>query len=78
VLPAHRRQGLGRALLAHVLATGRAIGAPRATLEVRASNTAAIALYSAAGFFQAAVRRDYYSKPIEDALVLWREPPDAA
>ena len=78
VLPAWRRQGLGAALLEHVLAVGAAIGAPRTTLEVRASNTPALALYQGAGFIQAAVRRDYYTKPIEDALVLWREPPEAS
>jgi ribosomal-protein-alanine N-acetyltransferase len=78
VLPAWRRQGLGAALLAHVLATGVAIGAPRTTLEVRASNAPALALYRAAGFVEAAVRRGYYTKPIEDALVLWREPQKAS
>ena len=74
VLPAWRRRGLGGALLGHVLTLGAAIGAPRTTLEVRASNAPALALYRAAGFVPAGVRRDYYSRPIEDALVLWREP----
>ena len=50
VHPSRRRQGLGRALLAHVLAEATALGAPRATLEVRASNAPAIALYEGGGF----------------------------
>lgn len=75
VHPSHRRQGLGRALLAHVLADAAAFGAPNATLEVRASNTAAIALYGAGGFAPAGVRRAYYTHPVEDALILWRGRP---
>ena len=72
VHPAHRRQGLGQTLLMHVLAEAEAIGAPHATLEVRASNTAAIALYERGGFSRAGLRRAYYTHPVEDALILWR------
>ena len=75
VHPAHRRQGLGRALLAHVLAEAEAFGAPNATLEVRASNSAALALYHAGGFARAGLRRAYYTHPVEDALILWRGRP---
>jgi ribosomal-protein-alanine N-acetyltransferase len=42
-------------------------------LEVRASNAAAIALYSAFGFHTESVRKNYYPNPLEDALVLARE-----
>jgi ribosomal-protein-alanine N-acetyltransferase len=76
VHPAWRRRGVGRALLAHVLAEATRLGAPRATLEVRTSNHAAIAMYEASGFVRAGVRRAYYTHPVEDALILWRE--DAA
>jgi ribosomal-protein-alanine N-acetyltransferase len=75
VHPSWRRQGVGLALLAHVLAEGAALGAPRATLEVRASNLPAIALYAAGGFIRAGLRPAYYTHPIEDALILWRNPP---
>jgi len=74
VHPEWRRRGLGRALLAHVLAEAAALGAPKATLEVRASNAPAIALYEAGGFVRTGVRRAYYTHPVEDALILWREP----
>lgn len=75
VHPTRRRQGLGRALLAHVVAEAAALGAPNATLEVRASNTAAIGLYEAGGFVRAGLRRAYYTHPVEDALILWRGRP---
>ena len=43
------------------------------TLEVRASNEAAIALYVKHGFVQAGVRKNYYQDPKEDALIMTRE-----
>jgi len=75
VLPEHRRGGVASALLERVLLDGAAKGAPRATLEVRCSNVAALKLYEKFGFSVAAVRRGYYTHPDEDALVLWRERP---
>lgn len=71
--PGFRAQGMGSALLERVLAEGRSLGARRATLEVRASNSAARRLYERLGFFVAGVRRNYYTSPVEDALVLWRD-----
>ncbi len=71
--PACRGLGLGTALMRHVLAEGRRLGARRATLEVRASNGGAIRLYEQLGFVVAGTRRNYYSSPAEDALILWHE-----
>ena len=73
VLPEMRRQGIGTRLLEFVLQNGAELGARRATLEVRRSNEAARSLYERFGFTVAGVRAAYYSKPVEDALVLWRE-----
>ena len=73
IRPALRAQGIGTALLKHVLAEGQHLGARRATLEVRASNAAARRLYERMGFYVAGVRRNYYSDPVEDALILWRD-----
>jgi [ribosomal protein S18]-alanine N-acetyltransferase len=73
VLAPFRRAGVATALLAHVLGQGVAFGARRATLEVRRSNEQARMLYERFGFTIAGVRRAYYTKPVEDALVLWRE-----
>jgi ribosomal-protein-alanine N-acetyltransferase len=73
VMPNLRRTGIGSTLLAFVLKKGVELGARRATLEVRRSNEAARLLYERAGFVVAGVRPGYYSKPVEDALVLWRD-----
>lgn len=73
VRPDCRRVGIGSTLLAFVLNKGVELGTRRATLEVRRSNDAARVLYERFGFAVAGVRPNYYSKPVEDALVLWRE-----
>ena len=57
VLPAFRRQGVARALLEHVLKEGSALGARRATLEVRRSNDPARLLYERFGFSVAEIGR---------------------
>ena len=75
VRPHLRGVGIGSALLHHVLAEAKDLGARRATLEVRASNEAARRLYERMGFYVAATRRNYYTKPVEDALILWRDEP---
>ena len=72
VRPGLRRQGLGRRLLAGVLDAAGSMGATRATLEVRRSNEPAIHLYLQAGFREAGIRRNYYTQPVEDALLLLR------
>lgn len=73
VAPAARRRGVATFLLRQVMAEAAAAGATRATLEVRASNRAALALYARLGFHVAARRPGYYTRPEEDALILWRE-----
>lgn len=66
-----RRQGIASALVQAVLEKTRAT---RATLEVRRSNLAALALYEKLGFQVTAVRSNYYQNPNEDGLILWRNP----
>ena len=73
VAPAARRRGLASRLLHDVMAEAAVAGGKRATLEVRASNNAALALYGRLGFHVAARRPRYYTRPEEDALILWRE-----
>ena len=68
--PDHRRGGIGRALLDHALAAGRARDCLLATLEVRRGNLPAIALYERAGFKITHVRPRYYQDNDEDALVM--------
>lgn len=69
VHPSVRRQGLGKRLTGLVLEAGRKMGLERAVLEVRASNEAAINLYSGLGFTRCGCRPAYYSEPVEDALL---------
>ncbi|MBH8575763.1 ribosomal protein S18-alanine N-acetyltransferase [Nostocaceae cyanobacterium CENA369] len=71
VHPQYQRQGLGQALLYSLLKTASDRGLERATLEVRASNLAAISLYQKFGFKTAGRRRRYYQDNGEDALILW-------
>jgi len=71
VEPDSRHRGVARALLARALGDGFHLGVRRATLEVRRSNIAAQQLYGTFGFSVAGVRREYYSSPVEDALILW-------
>ena len=73
VLPDLRRNGIASVLLRHVLREGARLGAVRATLEVRRSNDPARLLYERFGFSIAGVRKGYYSNPVEDALILWRD-----
>jgi len=70
--PDHRARGVAGRLLAHVLDAARAAGCNLATLEVRASNAPAIALYERAGFKTVHVRARYYQDDGEDALVMLR------
>ena len=68
--PQQRRQGLGSKVLQALLKEAAGEGAQHATLEVAASNEAAQALYAAAGFRTAGVRRAYYRNG-DDALIQW-------
>jgi ribosomal-protein-alanine N-acetyltransferase len=70
--PELRGRGYGAQLLDHAIAAAVATGCALATLEVRRSNTAAIALYERAGFKTVHVRARYYQDDGEDALVMLR------
>ena len=65
-----RRSGIGRALVAAAMRAAEGASVRSIYLEVRASNAAARALYTGAGFTTHSRRRGYYSNPSEDALVL--------
>ena len=68
--PDWRRQGIGRQLLVNLVELSITIGARRMTLEVRASNEVAQALYRSFGFDVAGRRPRYYTDDGEDALVM--------
>jgi len=66
-----RRAGIASALLGELFDRADRPG-EQYTLEVRLSNTPAIALYEEFGFRSAGVRRGYYHDNQEDALIMWR------
>jgi [ribosomal protein S18]-alanine N-acetyltransferase len=69
--PIRRREGIATAMIADLLRRIDGHNA-RFTLEVRESNTGAIALYMRFGFRAAGRRRRYYQDNGEDAVVMWR------
>ncbi len=73
VHPSYQGQKIGIRLLLSMFEEALLKGATRATLEVREGNTAAKALYRKFGFFQADLRKNYYTDNGENALVLWAE-----
>ncbi|MFO7961209.1 MAG: GNAT family N-acetyltransferase [Nitriliruptoraceae bacterium] len=74
VAPSARRRGIGRRLLGTLATELRTRGARALTLEVRAGNLGALALYRGAGFVVEGRRRRYYPDG-EDALLLWQHDP---
>ena len=73
VHPGFRRQGVARALILALIGELKQRGSHYLTLEVRASNTPARALYESLGFVLVGTRRNYYYNPKEDALILRKE-----
>jgi ribosomal-protein-alanine N-acetyltransferase len=65
-----RRRGIATALITALLE--RVGDDAQITLEVRKSNTGALALYERFGFRSAGVRRRYYADNGEDAVIMWR------
>jgi ribosomal-protein-alanine N-acetyltransferase len=70
VVESERRQGFASALVAEFLKRARGKSTCRFWLEVRGGNIPAIALYRKFGFEVESRRTNYYSHPMEDALVL--------
>ena len=70
VHPFYRRQGLARALLKELCAISESLGLAELYLEVRESNASARALYSSEGWESVGKRKNYYSHPLEDAVLM--------
>ncbi len=70
VRPDFRRRGVAEALLRALEARSRALRLSFLTLEVRAGNAAAVALYEKRGYRVVGRRKNYYEKPTEDAILM--------
>lgn len=68
-----RQSGAGTALLAAALSDLRSRGGESVYLEVRESNTGAIAFYSKHGFAKVGRRKDYYQDPVEAAVTMGKK-----
>lgn len=73
VHPDYRQRGIAFAMLKELMEKGKKRGIERYTLEVRAGNAAAIHLYEKLGFASAGIRKNFYEKPKEDAVIMWTE-----
>lgn len=72
VLPSAREKGIGTALTRALIEAGEQRNIQVFTLEVRVGNASAIHIYEKLGFVSAGVRKGFYEKPKEDALIMWR------
>jgi ribosomal-protein-alanine N-acetyltransferase len=70
VQKACRKKGIGKELLGNLIERARQNQVFSITLEVRSSNQAAQSLYTAYGFIAIAIRKKYYQKPEEDAVIM--------
>lgn len=73
---AYRGKGIGKKLTERLLEEGRRCGLRAFTLEVRVSNQSAIHVYEKLGFASEGIRKRFYEKPVEDALIMWKREPE--
>ncbi len=73
VLPAFRRNHIGKALIEALLRQAKKKGAVKTFLEVRKSNLPAISLYQSVGFSRLGERNRYYPDNLEDAVIMVKE-----
>ena len=72
VLPNHRKKGIGKALTQRLIDYSISQKLSFLSLEVRVSNSVAIGLYTTLGFKEVGKRKNFYSNPKEDALIMTR------
>ena len=70
VAPAFRKMGTGRALLSALKEYGIERGAEHFYLEVRSRDAGVIEFYKKNGYVSTAVRKDYYTEPVDDAVLM--------
>ena len=72
VKPEKRQRGIGYRLLDYAVKTSKGHGLERLFLEVRSRNLPAVKLYTAYGFKQIGLRKNYYKNPTDDPLIMLR------
>ncbi|MDD6326028.1 MAG: ribosomal protein S18-alanine N-acetyltransferase [Lachnospiraceae bacterium] len=65
--------GIASRMLGRLMELGKARGIVRYTLEVRVSNASAIHVYEKLGFHSVGIRKNFYDRPKEDAMIMWTE-----
>jgi len=76
VHPDYRRKSIAKQMMEELLSRGQKFGIDVFTLEVRAGNEAAVKLYEYFGFKTEGLRKRFYDKPVEDALIMWKRKED--
>lgn len=72
VKPEYRKLGVANIMLKELLRLGAESEVDTFLLEVRESNQAARSLYDKLGFSQMGIRKNFYEKPVENAIVMWK------
>lgn len=70
VAPKYRGMGIGTKLMEALIKRAAELGLQDIILEVRESNSAAIDLYKKSGFEKIGIRKNFYEKPVEDAMIM--------
>lgn len=68
----YRRRGIAEQLVTAIIKSASEKGVENITLEVRESNNAAIGLYNKIGFKEEGIRKNFYEKPLENAIIMWK------
>ncbi len=72
VKEAYRNRRIGTRLVEKLIETGKDRGVSQFTLEVRQSNKRAIHIYEKMGFVSAGIRKNFYERPAEHAVIMWK------
>jgi ribosomal-protein-alanine N-acetyltransferase len=73
VLPEYRKKGIASTLISKMIEVCECSEIYNITLEARESNIEAINLYEKFGFESAGKRPNYYNKPNESAVIMWKK-----
>ena len=72
VMPSHRREGIAQNIIKELFLICQKENTKDITLEVRESNSQAIALYKKLGFKAEGTRLNFYANPTENGIIMWK------